>query len=260
VGLRLHTLHDGFNYITGGLPQEGITNLWGRPSSGKTAIARMIVRDLSRTKPVLAYPTDTSLYGQDGDHYILREPNYELGLSQCLDWLADGGVVIIDELSPMFPNSPATGATGRMIAHFLQTAKLVMSDTGGALIITSQVRKEGGAYAYQNPVSAYVDMEVRLKQKEAVNDDIGDRIGRWTLLDVKRNRELRPHTKGRLFIRVQKAERGMTPVDGLIDGAFLRGDIHISGTWWNLAGTKAQGRENLYRLLRESHWQPSCDK
>lgn len=256
MGLRLLTGHDGFDFITGGLPVEGILNIWGKPSTGKTSIARMIIREVSPFQSIIAYGLDSSLFEQSGDYLQMREPDYEKGLEACLDYLSAGHIVVIDELSVILANSPVAGAPGRLIAHFLSEAKTAMSGSGGCLIITSQVRKDGGQYAYRRSVQEYVDTEVRLKQKEAISDPLGDRIGRWVLLHVAKNRELHPNVKGRILIRVQRKQHGLTSIDGLIDGGFLRGEVHIEGSWWKFMGVKAQGRENLYQALQEKFKPP----
>ena len=110
MGLRLLTGHDGFDFITGGLPVEGILNIWGKPSTGKTSIARMIIREVSPFQSIIAYGLDSSLFEQSGDYLQMREPDYEKGLEACLDYLSAGHIVVIDELSVILANSPVAGA------------------------------------------------------------------------------------------------------------------------------------------------------
>jgi recombination protein RecA len=242
--------------IGGGIPRGRITELYGKPSGGKSTLALQLTARAQSAGLNVAYldmeqaldPTYMAALGVDWESLILSQPDTAEQVFKVIDTLASTGevaLIIVDSVAAMSPRQEVEGDYGdanvgsiaRVMSQGLRKVNPLLAPSSTAILFINQLRANIGAYSPQGappdittggkslPFYASLRMEVNRIGPIKAGDNI---IGAQTKVKVVKNKTFAPYKEATFDIIYG---RGVSRGASILDKAVEVGAIKRSGGW-----------------------------
>jgi recombination protein RecA len=260
----------------GGIPRGRITELFGRPSGGKSTLALQITARAQKDGLNVAYldmeqaldPSYMKALGVDWDSLILSQPDTAEQVFKVIDKLASTGdvaLIVVDSVAAMSPRQESEGDYGdanvgsiaRVMSQGLRKVNPLLAPNNTAILFINQLRANIGAYSPQGappdittggrslPFYASLRMEVNRTGPVKAGENI---IGATTKVKVVKNKTAAPYKEATFDIIYGK---GVSRGSSIIDVAVDLGLIKRNGGWFADADgvSLGQGKPAVIDLL-----------
>ena len=273
--------HSGSLYMDyalgGGLVEGRIYNLYGQPSSGKSAIATMICAEHQKNGLPIAYfdaesgfdpsyAKNTFGFDIEDESTVLFSQEDDGGkIYTTAEICAKGGfkLIVIDSTDAMLTSAEAEAdydqamMTQKARLNSLALAKLkrILSDYKCSLILISQERDKIGSYGGGTTVSGghalkfYSSVRARVSKVEVLK--VGEEaIGQKIKVDIQKNKIGIPFRHVELTLKYNK---GFLKSEEIVDLAIKYNLITKGGAWYAYGSTfKLQGKEAVLNWFAEN--------
>lgn len=259
----------------GGLPRGRVTELYGEPSSGKSTLALHVIGHLQRQGGVAAFidaeQAMASNYaesvGVDFDSLIFSQPSSAEEALKLVEALVEENVdlIVLDTVASLVPQAVLKGEIGDI--HVAQLARL-MSGTLGRLaskvrnsrsvvLLLNQTRSTIATFGPRSTTPGGVALKfyssVRIELKRSSLLKAGDqRVGNRVVATIVKNKVGPPYAEATFDIIWGY---GVDDIASTLDAAVEVGFVPVRGSFYEVEGTKIQGRANSLLHLRGD---PAC--
>lgn len=268
----------------GGYPRGRIVEIYGAPTSGKSSMAYMAIKELQRTGGVAAYvdaeytldrawleklgiDTSTLLIAQSTDKAT------PMTGEQCLQFVenfvkAGADLVVLDSVAALVPQAQLAediggakqlGMHARMMSEGLRRLTAVIGQSKATVIFINQTRTNPGIM-FGNPENTsggealkfYASVRLRvtkLMNKESLyTDDSGDIIGHKTRIKVVKNKVGIPFRECEFDFYY---ESGIDVTSELLQAALKKGIItHPNNVKYEYAGQSYHGEKEISNAIK----------
>jgi len=265
-----------------GIPEGGVINIAGQKSTGKSALAQLIMADFQAQNKIVAYfeageasfdPRIANSLGLDINKmiYVPGPASAEQILEGMRTVIKSGVVslVCLDSVSGLSPRveqeekslDEATMAiVPRLLSRLLKEVAPICRKNKTTLLFINQVRSNLGGYGSSevepggNAIPFYATILAKTRRVEILKKGANE-IGIKIELKTNKNKVAPPFTKGTFDILFgDENEPGCIDIYGdVIDIAFDKGIIKGSKSWMEYpAGNKINGREKMREYLKDN--------
>ncbi len=259
----------------GGVPRGRITEIYGRPGTGKSSLIQHIIAEAQGTGEVCALiDAEHSLdakyaqaCGVQMDRlYICQPDDGEQGLEVAEGLIRSGGVAVVavDSVASMVPRAELEGEMSdqqmglqaRLMGKALRKLGGLVCKSGVALCFTNQLREKIGGYSPTGQaveitpggraLGFHASLRLHMKKVEDIKDG-RETIGVRTKAVVAKNKCAPPLKEAILDILYGL---GICKATGLLDVGVEVGTIKKSGAFYTFQETRWHGRDSAILALR----------
>lgn len=261
-------------FACGGLPIGRIIEIYGEPSSGKTAMALFIVGQIQKQGGRCMFidaefsfdKNFSEKLGVNTKELFLSQPATGEEAINTIEEMAKTkliDVIVVDSVSSMVPEAELEGGMdknsialqARMLSKGLRILTGLLAKSETTVIFINQIRMKTGVY-FGNPNTtsggkslkfyASVRLEVKGKKIKGKDDEV---IGNILSITATKNKTGIPFRKAEISLYF---ERGIDTVGDLFDVAVQKEIITKTGMTYNLGETKlGAGRDNAKKYVEE---------
>ena len=268
ISSGLHFLDYCISGLGNGFPRGKIVELYGLPSGGKSLISAITVASAQRAKLDCVWidaenafdPAFAKKIGVDVDRLIVSqssvgEPTMDI---VCKLLQANPGIIVVDSVASMVPmddmEKSFTESTMATRARLMSrgVAKINAMNQNTLVIFINQLRNNIGMYGGPSVTTGgralghYASVRIEVKQGDFIEKS-KERIGQTVKFRVTKNKVGPPWKEGYFKFYY---DGHIDKEDELVSLAILTNKIKPSGSWFEIAGKKLQGREVLEETLR----------
>ena len=260
----------------GGIPRGRITEVYGKPSGGKSTLALQTTARAQQAGLNVAYldmeqaldPTYMKALGVDWDSLLLTQPDTAEKVFKVIDQLASTGevaLIVVDSVAAMSPRQELEGDYGdanvgtiaRVMSQGLRKVNPLLAPGNTAVLFINQLRANIGAYSPQGappdittggkslPFYASLRIEINRIGPVKAGEEI---IGATTKAKVVKNKTAAPYKEATFDIIYGK---GVSRGSSILETAVEMGLIKKSGAWFTDSDgvTLGQGKPAMINLL-----------
>ena len=278
--IRCHSINKAFGGK--GIPEGGVISVAGQKSTGKSALAQLIMADFQAQNKVVAYfeageaSFDTRIaesLGLDIDKMIyIPGPATAEQILEGMRTVIKSGVVSLVCLDSVSGPSPrieqeektigevTMGIVPKLLSTLLKEVAPICRKNKTTLLFINQVRANLGGYGGAevepggNAIPFYATILAKTRRVEILKKGTSE-IGIKIELKTNKNKAAPPFTKGTFDILFgDETEPGCIDIYGdVIDIAFDKGIIKGSKAWMEYpAGNKVNGRDKMREYLKSN--------
>jgi recombination protein RecA len=258
----------------GGFPKGRIVELYGQEATGKTSIALSVIAEAQKAGGTCAIiDAEHSLdrahaarLGVDVDALFVNQPSCgEEGLEVADELIRSGEVafVLVDSVSALVPRAELENQMGdatmalqaRLMNSALRKLTGSVSKSGTCLCFVNQLRDKIGSF-YGSPtvttggkgLKFYARLRIEVSRIGALKDG-EEVVGARTRVKITKNKISSPARIAEVDLLF---DRGFSKEGDLVDLCTENGVIQKSGSWFDVEGSRFQGRDAVIEAVREN--------
>jgi recombination protein RecA len=255
-------------------PKDGVIEIYGPESSGKTTLALHAVAEVQKTGGIAAYvdaehaldPTYAAALGVDIVNLFISQPDTGETALEIVDQLVRSAavdIVVIDSVAALVPRAEIEGDMGdahvglqaRLMSQALRKITGNIGKSGCTVIFLNQLRQKIGV-SYGNPETTtggnalkyYASIRLDIRRIQTLKkgtEEFGNRVK----VKVAKNKVAPPFRIAEFDIIFGK---GISTLGCLVDLAEETGILIRKGAWYSYNGENiSQGRDNAIKYLEE---------
>ena len=256
----------------GGLPKGRITEIYGPEGSGKTTLALHAAASVQKSGGTVLYIDVEHAFdvyyaiavGVDIDSLLISQPDTgEQALDIAETFVRSGSVslVVIDSVAALIPRmemegemgDSTVGALARLMSQSLRRLVGAISKNDCTMIFINQMRMKIGGYGNPETTPGGMALKyystVRLKVTSGETLTAGkERIGSRIQVKVVKNKVAPPFRTAEFDIVFGQ---GINRLGEIADLGVRLGIIEKASAWYDVFGSKMQGRDEVIRWLGE---------
>ena len=256
----------------GGLPKGRITEIYGLEGSGKTTLALHAAASVQKSGGTVLYIDVEHAFdvyyaiavGVDIDSLLISQPDTgEQALDIAETFVRSGSVslVVIDSVAALIPRmemegemgDSTVGALARLMSQSLRRLVGAISKNDCTMIFINQMRMKIGGYGNPETTPGGMALKyystVRLKVTSGETLTAGkERIGSRIQVKVVKNKVAPPFRTAEFDIVFGQ---GINRLGEIADLGVRLGIIEKANAWYDVFGSKMQGRDEVIRWLGE---------
>lgn len=196
--------------LGGGWPRGRITEVWGKPGTGKSYLLAKTMAKLTDKQKAIYYDSEFALYGVRLEALgvdlakvdIVQDGRLERVTEHLIEQVGKYDLIIIDSLAKFIPMAVNTGEVGenaiglfaRQVKHFEAKLKPRLAKSNTALVVINQARAGMGTMSPSKPQGGFAwehSIDIRLKLSKGANNKImkaGVQTGHRVTVAVEKSR------------------------------------------------------------------------
>jgi len=260
----------------GGIPRGRITEVFGKPQSGKSTLALQTVAQAQKLGLNAAYidvenaldPNYAAALGVDMEKLFISQPDYgEEALEICEILLRSGeiNIVIVDSVDALVPKATLEGEMGdkhvanlaRLMSQALRKLMALVKKANAVLLFINQTRANIQTTGYGGPQEVtsggvalryYTSCRIEVKIIGKLKDDDTQHGNRVKITFLK-NKTASPFKETEIDLIFG---RGFSVEGDLVETAVKKKIIKQSGAWFSYGDMRlGQGKINTIAMLSE---------
>ena len=254
----------------GGIPRGKLTEIYGRPSTGKSTLGLHIIAETLRNKEVaVLIDADHSFNlqyaraaGVPMKHLLVQQPPYgEIAYDVLVELLKTGvaGCILVDSIAALTPRSElqkpsgegSQSARANLLENALRKITPVLAGSNTAVVFLNQMRQDfrtgGMRAAGGSALPSYAHLRIELSRTAMLTEN-NQQIGFLARAETVANKLAVPKQHGEFTIRFGQ---GIDTYSDLVQEALTLQLLHRRGTWFYYNDERlGQGRVGVVSYLK----------
>jgi len=256
----------------GGLPKGRVVEIIGAESGGKTTLTLSVIAQCQQAGGLAAFidaehsfdPIWAAKLGVDTDNLLVSQPDYgeqALEIAEGLIRSGDIGIVVVDSVAALTPKSEIEGEFGdsqmglqaRMMSQAMRKLTSAVHKSKAILVMINQIREKIGVVYGPSETTPggralrfYSSVRLDVRRASTIKDG-EESTGIRVKVKVIKNKCAAPFKTAEFGLIFGQ---GIDKEGDLVDLCTENGVISKSGSWFDVAGERFQGRDAVIDYLR----------